>query len=101
MASVPLKARMDCVQSLYHLYAKAHQVWTDEPSPGIFFMLWDNINSQAAYTIDRVQGAVDPQILDAILETLARILELPDPVTQGCALHGLGHLRHIGVRSLV
>ena len=101
IATVPLKARTECVQSLYHIYAEALQVWTDEPSPGIFYMLWDNINSHAAYTINRTPGAVDTEILDAIFQTLSRILELPDIGTQGCALHGLGHLRHSGVRSLV
>jgi hypothetical protein len=40
-------------------------------------------------------------LLDAMFETLGRILELPDRKTQKYALHGLGHLHHPGVHKLV
>ncbi|HEY2168154.1 MAG TPA: hypothetical protein VGJ30_00900 [Candidatus Angelobacter sp.] len=40
-------------------------------------------------------------LLEAMFETLSNILALPDPRTQGFALHGLGHLHHPGVRDLV
>jgi hypothetical protein len=40
-------------------------------------------------------------VLDAMFETLSRILEIPDRETQRCALHGLGHLQHPGVHDLV
>jgi hypothetical protein len=41
------------------------------------------------------------QILDALFNTLQRILELPNDVCQHCALHGLGHLHHPGVKGVV
>jgi hypothetical protein len=40
-------------------------------------------------------------LLDKMFETLKKILGLPDPRTQGYALHGLGHLHHPAVRETV
>jgi len=40
-------------------------------------------------------------LLDAMFETLKRILDLPCIEAQRCALHGLGHLHHPGVRNTV
>ncbi len=101
VASVPMNARIQCVRSLFYIYGEALPSWNDEPSSGIFFMLWDHINSKAASLLSKAPSAVESEILDAIFGTLARILELPGTIAQGCALHGLGHLPHSGVRSLV
>jgi hypothetical protein len=89
------------VEALYEIYATALPSWKNESEPGIFFMLWDHINSHAARSISDRPDSVESEILDAIFETLARVLRLPDLESQGCALHGLGHLPHNGVRSLV
>lgn len=43
----------------------------------------------------------DKLILDAMLETLTRILELKDSRCESYALHGLGHLKHPLVKNLV
>ncbi len=40
-------------------------------------------------------------LLDSMCDTLSKILELPDRFTQFCALHGLGHLHHPRVASMV
>ncbi len=45
--------------------------------------------------------ADDRALLDAVFGVLTRILALPNVRTQGCALHGLGHLHHPGVRDVV
>ena len=101
VASVPMNARIQCVRALFYIYEKALPSWHDERAPDVFFMLWDNLNSEAASLLSKTPSAVESEILDAIFGTLARILELPDTIAQGCALHGLGHLPHSGVRSLV
>jgi hypothetical protein len=41
------------------------------------------------------------RLLDCMFETLSRILLLDDPRTQRFALHGLGHLHHPQVKTLV
>jgi hypothetical protein len=52
----------------------------------------------------RVTATLDPEsrlLLDVMFETLKRTLELPDPVSRDCALHGFGHLSHPDVRETV
>ena len=52
----------------------------------------------------RVTSNLDPEsrlLLDVMFETLKRTLELPDPVSRDCALHGFGHLSRPDVRETV
>ena len=43
----------------------------------------------------------DRKLVDAMFETLIELLNLDDSRTKSSALHGLGHLHHPGVRSVI
>ncbi len=111
--SVPLPSRLDCIRSMYCVYSDfvAEIRTAPDPSLGGFFMWWDFILH--GFWIRRepfVAGSkgdaskLDPEsrvLLDVMFDTLKRILALPHAEAQRCALHGLGHLNHPGVRDTV
>jgi hypothetical protein len=75
-----------------------------------FYMWWHFIGRDfcSAHAPERSGDAPftagDPEtrrVHDAIFETLAEILRIPDERAQSCALHGLGHLRHTRGAPLV
>ncbi len=111
-ASLPLADRLDCIRSIYFVYAGGLAERAAELELTGFFMLWDLVlhgfwNSSRPVIPGTYRG--DPSkldaesrvVLDATFETLSRILEIPDREAQRCALHGLGHLHHLGVHDLV
>lgn len=113
-ASIPLPARLECIRSMYRIFADF--VAKSEASPreelSSFWMWWDLV-LHGFWTHERpvVPGTHrgDPSrldsdshaMLDVLFETLARILDLPNTEAQRCALHGLGHLYHPKVRAVV
>ena len=120
--SVPLRDRIDCIRSMYVVYSDFVAKSEAFPLENIFDMWWDLVaqsfwsqpdffdrsalrKGKALKRIDTGEvSKLDGDsraLLDAMLETLRRILELPDRRTQKFALHGLGHLHHPGVRDLV
>jgi hypothetical protein len=111
-ASLPLADHLASIRSIYFVYAGGPAERTTKLELAGFFMLGDLVlhgfwNSSRPVIPGTYPG--DPSKLDAesrvvpeaMFETLSRILEIPDRETQRCALHGLGHLHHPGVRDLV
>jgi hypothetical protein len=111
-ASLPLADRLDCIRSIYFVYAGGLAEHAAQLELTGFYMLWDLVldgfwNSSRPVIPGTYRG--DPSkldaesrvVLDAMFETLSRILEIPDRETQSCALHGLGHLHYPDVRDLV
>jgi hypothetical protein len=109
--SIPLPSRLGCVRSMYSVYSGFVAKMKTAPDPNLsgFFMWWDLIlhgfwaslvpgsswgDASKLYPESRV-------LLDVMFETLKRILDLPHAEARRCALHGLGHLHHPGVRETV
>ncbi len=111
LPAVPLGERLSCIRSMYFVYSDYVAKSTVEVMENCFDMWWDTVASgfweQMTFDLKIDEGDVlslkaeHRALLDAMFETLSRILALPDPRTQGFALHGLGHLHHPGVRDLV
>jgi hypothetical protein len=113
-ASIPLVNRLECVRSMYHVYSDFVAAAVVQPDPKLsgFFMWWDSV-LHGFWTPPRPSVAStyrgDPSrlnsesraLLDAMFVTLKRILNLQHTEAQRCALHGLGHLYHPGVRETV
>ena len=106
--SVSLEKRIQCVQSMFHVYSDFVAGSEEDEMVGCFYMWWDFIGdgfwSSAGLTKQNNAALLSQDLkllLDAMFDTLKRILELPDPRTQWYALHGLGHLHHPAVRDLV
>jgi len=113
-ASVPLPDRLECIRSMYYVYSDFVAKSEAKPDPALsgFFMWWDLVlhgfwtppRPLVAGTWKGDASKLDPQsrvVLDAMFETLKRILDLPHAESQRCALHGLGHLHHPEVGSTV
>lgn len=109
--ATPLSERLACIRSMYSVYSDFVAKSTVEVMENCFDMWWDMLASsywgQMNFSHNIAEGdtgslATDQRaMLDAMFETLSKILALPDPRTQAYALHGLGHLHHPGVRKLV
>jgi hypothetical protein len=107
-SSVPLKERAQCIHSMFHVYSDFVAGSEEDGTETCFNMWWDLIGdgfwSSAELTRQKNAALLSQDLkalLDAMFDTLKRILELPDPRTQRYALHGLGHLHHPAVRDLV
>jgi hypothetical protein len=113
---LPLADRLECIRSIYFVYAGGLGKRAAVLELTGFFMLWDLVlhgfwNSSRPMIPGTFPGTYrgDPSkldaesrlLLDAMFETLSRILEIPDRETQRCALHGFGHLHHPGVHDRV
>lgn len=111
LPSVPLEQRLECIRSMYLVYSGYVSKSTVAVMENCFDMWWDLVaNSfwgqmQFDHHIDEGDvGSLEEDqkaLLETLFDTLLRILELPDPRTQGYALHGLGHLHHPNVRQVV
>jgi len=112
VASVPLSNRLQCIRSMYCVYSDFVARLEADPDLTGFFMWWDLVlhgfwtppksfvpgtNRGDASKLD----AESRMLLDAMFETLVRILDVPNIETQRCALHGLGHLHHPEVHGIV
>ncbi len=93
-AQTDLAARIECVESLYVPFREVVSGVRGEIRETFYWMWWDLI------LWGRSSTDLEP-LLDAILRTLGRILELDHRGCQWCALHGLGHLRHVRANTLV
>jgi hypothetical protein len=111
LASAPLLERVACVRAMYRVYSDYVAKSTVEVMENCFNMWWDAVASgfwdQMYFDHKIADGDVaaltgeQKALLDEMFDTLSRILALPDWRTQACALHGLGHLHHPGVRDRV
>jgi hypothetical protein len=107
--SLDLNDRIQCIRSMYRVFADFVCNCEVEVLVGCFYMWWDNICSSFWFEKTRsvptedynLLGEQDHALLDAMFGTLAEILKLDDDRTKYCALHGLGHLHHPEVRSVV
>ncbi|HVA16404.1 MAG TPA: hypothetical protein VMV59_01695 [Candidatus Dormibacteraeota bacterium] len=110
--AIPFSRRLQCIRSMYHVYSDFVAKSDVNVTENCFGMWWDLVAHdfwfqgrlwEAGIQMGDV-SKLDAEVrtlLDAMFETLKRILELPDPRTQVCAMHGLGHLHHPAVRETV
>jgi hypothetical protein len=111
-STVPLSKRLTCISSIYHVfgdYVSKHDGEFTSDLSG-FDMWWDLVldefwlpprsSRSGEYEISRLDDD-SRALLEVMFETLTRILGLPDRESEKSALHGLGHLHHPGVRSVV
>ena len=113
-STIPFEQRARCIRSMHSVYSDFVSKSQVEVMENCFDMWWDLIlygfwfQTKFFELHNKIEiGDVSKldeesrRLLDVMFETLQRILELPDPRTQGYALHGLGHLHHPGVRETV
>jgi hypothetical protein len=115
--AIPLEQRIECIRSMYFVYSDFVAKSDVRVMENCFDMWWDLIGDSFWCQLnffDRGKNSLKVEhgetskldsdsraLLDAMFETLERILKLPDRRTQHYALHGLGHLHHPKVRRLV
>jgi hypothetical protein len=120
--SVALNDRIECIRSMYFVYSDFVIKSDVEIMENCFDMWWDLVAMSFWFQTDFFESSGPREwqfsrrvgygevskldrnsraLLDAMFETLQRILELPNRRTQRFALHGLGHLHHPGVHGLV
>ncbi len=100
---VDVKLRIRCIESMYRVYTDVVAHLGGDGKDTVYWMWWDYI-SHEVWAHDYKEPALSPdrqQILEAVMRTLVRILELPYRNCQWAALHGLGHARHPKVREIV
>jgi hypothetical protein len=104
--SVPLPDRLRCIAAMRRPYI---DFVAGHPAPvmeNCFQMWWDLVLGsfwkREGFGSDPAQLSVQSKaLLDTAFETLCAILEVPDERCQEYALHGLGHLHHPQVASIV
>ena len=107
-SAIPLEKRAECIGSMAALFADYVSANDAESLQKCFYMWWHIIVTgfwahQGQFEEPDV-SRLDPEattLIETMFDTLKQILTIPDPRTQGYALHGLGHLHHPGVRNLV
>lgn len=108
---VDLDERILCIRSMYRVFSDFVASCEAPVLENCFYGWWDYICTAfwfertytkkiAAENYDLLAEG-DRKLMDAMFETLVEILRLDDGRAQIAALHGLGHLRHPGVRSIV
>ena len=106
--SFSLPKRIECIRAMGTMFTGYVVEQDAEPLQKCFYMWWHIIvtgfwahqgqfESPDFSQLDSESTA----LLEGIFETLKQILSVPDPRTQGYALHGLGHLHHPGIRELI
>lgn len=101
--AVDLEVRIQCVESMYRVYADVVAHLGGDGKDGFYWMWWDYIchevwaddYKEPTLSVDR------QQILEAVMRTLVKILELPYRTCKWAALHGLGHADDPRVREIV
>ena len=110
-STVDLQERINCVRSMYRIFADFVPSGTGEPPENSFYMWWDLVCTSfwfAQIHFKKLPGeeynllsSEDRQLADAMFETLVQILNLDNQQSNSSALHGLGHLHHPEVRGVV
>jgi hypothetical protein len=121
-----IEDRVNCIRSMYEVYAGFVSQSETEEVESCFYMWWDIIGESfwirlhhetssdefieilklkdqepdRFYDVSRLDSD-ERAILDAMFETLSNVLQLDDERSQICAVHGLGHLHHPAVRRVV
>ena len=79
---IPVSDAIGCMRASYHLFADFATIRAPDNNVGPLYMWWEHGWDGAR-----------PELLDAILETMERVLALPDSTSRCAALHGLGHFK--------
>ena len=82
--------RKACISSMVNVF---EQLFVKNPLGETCYMWWDLLSEF------RDEG--DPQVRDAMLESLSRVLKIESLDCQTSALHGLGHLAHGGKKEVI
>ena len=106
--NIPLEKRAECIRAMGRLFADFVAIHDAESLQKCFYMWWHIIvtgfwahaGQFDAPDLSKLDAEA-AMLLETMFQTLTEILEVPDPRTQGYALHGLGHLQHPGVHVLV
>jgi len=108
---VPLQERVDCIRSMYRVFADFVVNREFGKSEGCFYMWWDFVcwgfwfhqtyHKKLPAKNYELLGDGDKKLVDAMFETLVEVLKLNGSSAKGAALHGLGHVHHPGVRAVV
>ena len=97
---VPWEARRHCIGSFEGLYAAMGSTKDDRLKEELF-MLWDVVAYDYRHDKKTLAGPEDARVQEAMFETLLRILDLPDDLCRGAALHGLNHLAHARTAEVI
>lgn len=103
-----IEKRSECIRSMATLFADYVSANDDESLQKCFYMWWHVVvtgfwaQQEQFEEPDLSQlGPEAATLFETLFETLKQILAVPEPRTQGYALHGLGHLKHAAVCDLV
>lgn len=107
-SSLPLQKRTECIRAMGTVFTNYVMEHDAEVLQKCSYMWWHIVVTgfwahQGQFDSPDLSqlDAESTSLLEALFETLKQVLSVPDPRTQGYALHGLGHLHHPGVRELV
>jgi hypothetical protein len=104
---VDLGLRINCIESMYLPFKDVIAHSTIDKRDSFYWMWWDVIlhtfwQEADEFKFDYLGLTNDSkQIVEAVYQTLLKILALNHPACQWSALHGLGHLYHPLVRETV
>ncbi len=87
---ISLDLRLDCIEAMPILFKDFFQ---DHPLEVACNMWWDILRN--------FKGNIDPRIVEAMVNALEKILQLPVRHCQMSALHGLGHLQHKSKEAII
>lgn len=82
--------RKACIGSMVNVF---QQLFVKNPFGETCYMWWD--------LLCEFRGEGDPQVRDAMLESLRRVLKIESHGCQISALHGLGHLTHRDKKKVI
>jgi hypothetical protein len=102
--TVDPEERIACIESMYLPFRDVVATSTLGKKDAFYWMWWDMIlHADHFFSFQNYEDATEDtrQMLDAIYESLLKILALDHPACQWSALHGLGHLPHPGVKGAV
>jgi len=87
---LPWHLREQCIKSM----AKPFQIiFTQIPEQDSCNMWWDLLRN--------FEVNVDLKVIEVMFQTMIEVLRVPSLACQVSALHGLGHIKHIGKRKVI
>ena len=82
--------REQCIKSMVKPF---RVIFTQIPEQDSCNMWWDMLRNFG--------DSIDLKVVEAMLQTMAEILQFPSLACQVSALHGLGHIKHDGKRKVI
>jgi hypothetical protein len=93
--AVDLEMRIRCIESMFYVFSDVVASLEGDVTVTFYWMWWDYMGHEPWGYGHLPENRIDrQQTLDAIIRTLAKILNLPHRGCQWSALHGLGHCDH-------